>query len=506
MSVLGNEANASSNLKRSIGIPGALGITFNQIVGGGVIALTGTAIAITGGGTPLAFVIATVVVMLVTAPIAALGAAMPATGGAFTYASRLIHPIAGFANMWLWTLGNLSISIYGLAAGQYLNALAPGLDPVVIALAVLVLFYVVNLLGAQASSLVGIVIGVLMMAAFALFAIAGMLNVEWEVFSRPIPHGAIELFKAAALLSFAARGGQVIAEMGDELKNPGRAIPIAALGGTLLSGLLYVVLAIPATGVLPIAEVAGQPMTVVAESFLNPIGFGFFIFGGAVLALVGSLNSNMAWGTKALLASIEAGWFPRWLGAVNRRFGTPHWLLTLMFLIGVAPILLSLNMENIANAASALQQVNAVIILIASIRLRTLFPKLHAESTFTIPRGLHWCLVVVGIAVSCLQFVLLTSDLTPTVIISALIWVGLGAAWCAWRWPRLTRPARPDRDDDREPAEAAPKAGSPAEAAPSIGSPTGRAATVGSRTDPAATVGSPAGRGPHSASVREGRR
>lgn len=455
MSVLGNEANASSNLKRSIGIPGALGITFNQIVGGGVIALTGTAIAITGGGAPLAFVIATVLVMLVTAPIAALGAAMPATGGAYTYASRLIHPVAGFANMWLWTLGNLSISIYGLAAGQYLNALAPGVDPIVIALAMLVIFFIVNLLGAQASSLVGIVIGVLMMAAFALFVVVGMLNVEWAVFSRPIPHGTIELFRAAALLSFAARGGQVIAEMGDELKNPGRAIPIAALGGTLLSGLLYVLLAIPATGVLPLDEVADQPMTVVADSFLDPIGFGFFIFGGAALALIGSLNSNMAWGTKALLASIEAGWFPRWLGAVNRRFGTPHWLLTLMFVIGVAPILLSLDMENIANAASALQQVNAVIILIASIRLRTLFPKLHAESAFTIPRGTHWALVVVGIAMSCLQFVLLTSDLTVTVIVSALIWVGLGAAWCAWRYPQLPRGARSGRTDDQNPAEAA---------------------------------------------------
>ncbi|GAA1948839.1 hypothetical protein GCM10009689_32630 [Brevibacterium antiquum] len=443
MSELGNDATGPSNLKRTIGIPGALGITFNQIVGGGVIALTGTAIAITGGGTPLAFVLATAVVILVTAPIAALGAAMPTTGGAFTYASRLIHPVAGFANMWLWTLGNLSISIYGLAAGQYLHTLVPGIDPVLIALAMLVIFYVVNLLGASASSFVGIIIGVAMMAAFALFVAVGMFNVEWAVFARPMPHGALELFKAAALLSFATRGGQVIAEMGDELKNPGRAIPIAALGGTLLSGFLYVLLAIPATGVLPLDQVAGQPMTAVAAHILNPAGLGFFILGGAVLALVGSLNSNMLWGTKAILAAVEAGWFPRWLGAVNRRFGTPHWLLTLMFIIGVAPILLSLDMENIANAASALQQVNAVIILIASIRLRKLFPGLHAASTFTIKRSLHWVLLVVGIAVSCLQFVLLTSDLTGTVIISAVIWVGCGTAWCAWRYPRLPRASVP---------------------------------------------------------------
>lgn len=449
MSVAGGPGSETGNLKRTIGIPGALGITFNQIVGGGVIALTGTAIAITGGGTPLAYILATLVVMLVTAPIAALGAAMPTTGGAYAYASRLIHPVAGFANMWLWTLGNLSISIYGLAAGQYLHSFLPSVNPTAVAVAMLVIFYIINLLGASMSSNVGILIGGLMMGAFALFVFVGLFNVHWEVFSHPIPNGTLELFKAAALLSFATRGGQVIAEMGDELKNPGRAIPIAALGGTLLSGVLYVLLAIPATGVLPLEQVAGQPMTLVAEHIFNSAGFTFFVLGGSFLALVGSLNSNMLWGTKAILASIREGWFPERLGAVNKRFGTPHWLLTLMFVIGIAPILLNLDMANIANAASALQQINAVIILIASVRLRKLFPKLHAAAPFKIELRTHWALLIAGIAVSCFQFVLLISDLNKTVVISATLWVALGAIWCAVRYRHTTRTFVPVEDPER---------------------------------------------------------
>lgn len=442
----GNDVNTASNLKRTIGIPGAIGITFNQIVGGGVIALTGTAIAVTGGGTPLAYLLATVVVMLVIAPIATLGAAMPTTGGAYTYPARLIHPVAGFANMWLWTLGNLSISIYGIAAGQYLHALVDQINPIVVAVGMLTIFYVINLLGASVSSWVGMLIGALMLGAFALFAVVGLLHVDWMVFTKPVPHGVVELFKAAALLSFATRGGQVIAEMGDELKNPGKAIPVAALGGTLLSGLIYVLMAIPATGVLPIDVVANQPMTMVADHLFGPAGLTFFVLGGGVLALVGSLNANMLWGTKALLSAIHDGWFPRALGAVNGRFGTPHWLLTLMFLIGVAPVVLNLDMENIANAASALQQINAVLILVASVRLRAKFPDLHAASPFTLPRGLHWGLLIAGILVSALQFVLLTADLNATVVICTVLWVGSGAVWCAIRYPKVrdrkTIPAR----------------------------------------------------------------
>lgn len=112
-------------------------------------------------------------------------------------------------------------------------------------------------------------------------------------------------------MSFATRGGQVVAELGDELKNPGRNIPIACLGGTALSGMLYVLLALPSAGVLPIEGVANQPMSVVAEHITGQAGFVFFVLGRSVIALIGSLNSNFLWGTKALLAAAQDGWFPR---------------------------------------------------------------------------------------------------------------------------------------------------------------------------------------------------
>lgn len=434
---------AQSHLRREIGLLGALGISFNQIVGGGVIALTGTAIALTGGGAPIAFALATVLVMVVAAPISVLGAAMPTTGGAYTYPARLLHPLAGYLNMWLWTLGNLSLSIYGIAAGQYLHSLNPWFEPRIVAVVMIVGFYVANLLGAAISARIGVLLGAIMMLAFAMFITLGLLGIEhWEVFAHPIPNGTLELFKAAALLSFATRGGQVVAELGDELKNPGRNIPIACLGGTALSGMLYVLLALPSAGVLPIEEVANQPMSVVAGHLTGQAGFIFFVLGGSVIALVGSLNSNFLWGTKALLAATQDGWFPRRLGAVNRRFGTPHWLLTLMFVIGVAPVLAGLDMANIANAASALQQVNAVLIVAAAVRLRTVRRDLYTAATFKLGARTMRVLLGATMLISAWQFTLLTADLTPSVITVGVVWIVLGVAWAAYRYPKL--PARDD--------------------------------------------------------------
>lgn len=54
------------NLKRTITTPQALGISFIQIVGGGVVSLTGIAIALTDGGVSVAFLLAAIAILIVT--------------------------------------------------------------------------------------------------------------------------------------------------------------------------------------------------------------------------------------------------------------------------------------------------------------------------------------------------------------------------------------------------------------------------------------------------------
>ena len=50
----------------------------------------------------------------------------------------------------------------------------------------------------------------------------------------------------------------------------------------------YTHLAIVASGVLPLDQVAGQPLTLVAKNILNPALFTVFMIGGPVLALSSS--------------------------------------------------------------------------------------------------------------------------------------------------------------------------------------------------------------------------
>ncbi|WP_291795429.1 APC family permease [Brevibacterium sp.] len=426
-------------LKRTIGLPGALGVTINQVIGGGIVSLTRVAIGITGGGTPWAYIIAVITIILVSIPYASMASALPTVGGTYTWPARVVHPRLGFLNMWLALMQQCALSLYGLSAGIYLNSLADFFDPVVVAVVIVSVFYVANLMGAAFSSRVGVWLMVLMLLGFSVFIIAGFGHIEWNAYPEPLPHGFTQLLSAAALLTFATMGSFGVAELGREMKNPARDIPLAMIGGTLIVGLLYVLISIPAVGVLPIAEVSGQPLSVVAAEIMPHGWWVFFILGGAMVAIVSTLNAQLLWGSKGLVAATDDGWLPAAFGRVNARFGTPHWILTALFVLGIAPALAGLDISVIGTAASALVQVMLIAILLVSLRMRYVMPEVQARAPFTIPAWLHWTLAVIGTAVNLYQIALLTADFTPVVWIALAVWLAVGVLITVLRYPAVAR-------------------------------------------------------------------
>ncbi|SEB38257.1 amino acid/polyamine/organocation transporter, APC superfamily [Paramicrobacterium humi] len=431
------------NLKRTISTPAAVGVAFNQIVGGGIVSLTGVAIALTGGGVSIAFVLAVVSILIVSMPYAAIGSAMPATGGVYTYSTRLIHPIAGYAALVVNFLAQASLGLYGVAAGQYMHSLNEWFDPTLTAVVLIVAFYFANLMGAVIGARVGLVMSALMLLGFGLFIVLGLGGVDWVAYPPMLPNGFSNLIQAAALLTFATGGATVVVELGGEMKNPGRAVPISLIGGTVLAGIMYVFIAIVAAGILPIEQVANQPLSLVAAEFLPPAAWAFFILGGAMMAVISTMNSQLLTGSKSLLAAIDDGWFPKRLGHVNKKFGTPHYLLTILLVVGLAPVVANVPLDVLASAVSGIAQLIFVFVLIASLRLRSVRPDLHKAAIFKLPAGVHWGLALVGIGVCCYQSWLLISSGVSTQMLIVLGCVAVVATvWGVIRYPHVRRVLR----------------------------------------------------------------
>ncbi|WP_449276619.1 APC family permease [Leucobacter sp. GX24907] len=439
LTVQASSGRNQDNLKRTIGLPGAIGIAVNQIIGGGIVSLTGVAIAMTGGGVALSYVIAVIAVIISAIPYASLAAAMPAAGGTYAWPARVIHPAAGFGLAWVLALGKTALSLYGLSAGAYLHAINPWFNPVWVAVALVTIFFIANLAGAVVSARFGVVLMVIMLVGFATFAFYGLAMVDWQLYPEVMPNGLVELLSAAALLSFATSGAYGVGELGREMKRPGRDIPIAMIGGTAIVGVIYVLVALPAAGVLPISEVAGEPLSTVAAEFLPRGLWIFFILGGALVAIVSTMNAELLWGTKALLAASDDGWLPKWLGAVNKRFGTPHWLLTILYFIGIIPAIAGVDIDVIGTASSVFVQLMFVVVVIASVVLRYKLPEVHAASPFKLPKGLHFTIAGVAILMSIYQGYLLIVDFDIRVWSAVGIWMLLGLIIGVSRYPKVKR-------------------------------------------------------------------
>lgn len=425
--------NEEAKLKKVLGLSDAMGIATGQIIGAGIMALTGIGIAMTGTGVAPAFVLSSIFTVITTLPIAIMGATLPTTGGLYRYSSRLLSPKVGFFYLLLFLLAQITLAMFAISFAQYMQGLLPNAPVNIVAFALITAFYIANLFGVKTAAIIQNIMVIVLFAALLVFIGFGFPKINWSVFtvSQMLPNGYRGFFTAVGLLAFATGGGQVIAELGGEMKNPSRDIPLTIITCTIGVGVLYAFMASTAAGILPVSEVAGKPLTDVAKAVLPTPLFIFFIVGGAMFALATTLNATFSWVTKGMLIACEDGWLPKKLGAVNEKYGTPHWLLTLFYLFGVIPIIFGISLETISALGTGVILFGNVIPVIASTQLAKKFPDQFSKSSFKFPPIWINIIAIVAVLLLVFQGYLLLSTLSKSTIIGVIIYMAAAAAYVA---------------------------------------------------------------------------
>jgi APA family basic amino acid/polyamine antiporter len=327
-----------------------MSIGTGQIIGSGIMVLTGICIEITGAGTPFAFILAALLVMCPALVLSVLGSAVPATGGMYTYVRDYIGKKTGFFYLSLLIAGQLVLAMFAITFAEYACSLMPSLNSKLVAFGILTLCYVANLSGLNVAAKVQNVMVVVLMVTLVLFVVFGMPKVDFSVFSKPnaiMPNGLIAFLTAASLLTFATGGAEFLSELGGEMKDPGKDLPKAMITSTAGVAVLYALIGIVAVGVLPIDKVAGQSLVEVARAIFPTPLFIIFVIGGGMFAVATSLNATFSWCTKGLLIAAREGWLPAKAASVGKR-GTPYILLTIFYIIGAVPIITGISIRTIA--------------------------------------------------------------------------------------------------------------------------------------------------------------
>ena len=431
----GKTALAEDNLKKVIGLGGAISISAGQIIGAGIIALTGIGIGMTGGSVVFAFILAAVVTIIASFPAAYMGATLPTTGGYYRYTSRFISPRFGFFYLMLFFIGQITLAMYALSFAEYFVSVIPGVPIKLIAFLFVTAMYLINLFGVKSAAKLQTAMMVILLLALALFAINGLPRVNYDTFKGAtlFTGGYRGFFTASALLTFACGGAVVIAEVGGEMKNPGRDIPIAIIVSTIVVGALYAFISVVAVGVLPLEETAFQPLSNVAKAILPTPLFYFFIIGGAMCALATTLNAVFTWLPKALLISCQDGWLPKKMGVVNKKYGTPHVILTIIYLIGVIPVVTGLSLKFISQLGTAAIQIANILPILSALFLVKRYPEAHKNSSFKLSVPVLATVVIVSIILQIIQGYFLLSDLPKTALFAAGGYIVLAAVYTIWR-------------------------------------------------------------------------
>lgn len=388
-------------------------------IGSGIITQTGIGIGMTGRSIFLAFLVSAVLFLISFRPIFIMSTLLPRTSAAFSYSSELIHEDMGSFYAYIYFLGRITIAIFGISFAQYLASLLPvlnqGFAMKAVALSVLTLFYIVNLFGVKtAAKFQNIMCGILILGILC-FVVCGIGKVDFAGFLEPgqlFTHGFGGFYSAVSLLYFAVGGAYIITDFAPKIERASKVMVPVITGVTAVVCILYMFMGVIASGVMPVAEVAGKPLTASAQVVLTNKGlYAFFIIGACMGALVTTMNSSFVWYSNSLLAACQKGCFPKsW--AKENRYGSPYILMTIFYLFGAVPTLLGVDLTILSKMAIGLTILGTCIPMAGILKLPKAYPELWENSKYAkrYPQWRLWVMVAITYAVLSTQVISLFAN------------------------------------------------------------------------------------------------
>ena len=324
----------NKQLEKSLGVAAALSTVVGMVIGGGVFFKPQAVYEITGGGPGLgmiAWILAGIMTITAGLTAAEVSAAIPKTGGMMVYIEEIYGKKLGFLTGWMQSVLFFPATIAAISVmfGQQ-AAILLGNESLVIPMTVgvILLIGVLNTFGSKTSGAIQTVSTVCKLIPLVLIIVFGFIKgggnnpiVQPLVAEGISPTGVIGQLLVAIL--FAYDGWINVGAIAGEMKNPGKDLPKAIVGGLSLVMGVYVVINLAYLWVLPADQLASvsSPASAVAEHLFGPMG-GKFITVGILISLFGALNGYLLTGPRIVYTLGEQKNLPAALGKLSKN-GVP---------------------------------------------------------------------------------------------------------------------------------------------------------------------------------------
>ena len=428
---------ADEELAKDLGLVSAMTIGIGTMIGAGIFVLPGVAAQEAGPVVVVSFVVGGVIAMVNALSISELGTAMPKAGGGYYYVNRALGPMFGsIAGLGDWMGLAFASAFYSIGFGQYLSTLAPipGVlflnDIQIGALIAGGIFVAVNYIGAKETGGIQTVIVFTLLAILGVFAIAGWLSFDYATLISEgglSPFGTGAILPATALVFVSFLGYAKIATVAEEMKNPGRNLPIAIIGSVAIVTVIYAILVTVMLGVVPWPELSLDAPVADAARVAFPGGLAGIAATvmtlGALLATASSANASILSSARINFAMGRDKIVTDWLNEIHPSYATPYRSIALtggMILVLIA--FLGRDLEILAKAASVLHLMVYALMNVALIVFRETDPEGY-DPDFRVP--LYPITPIVGTVLS----LALIGFMNPNEIALSALFVVVAVSW-----------------------------------------------------------------------------
>ena len=370
------------SLKRALGAFDIVMLGIGAIIGAGIFATIGTAVAGdamrpgAGPGIILSFVLTAVACGFCGLCYAEFASIVPISGSAYTYSyatlGELVAWIIGWDLIIEYAVGNVAVAIAWAAyfhqlcegvgwqipawlavdvrsaaqAAAAVEAAGGTVDPAIAlayqawvthptilgipiifnALAVVIVMLITWLLivGVKESARVNAVMVMLKIVILFFFVYAGMKYVRPENWSPFMPNGFAGVWVGASLIFFAYIGFDAISTAAEECRKPSRDLPIGILGSLAICTVIYVAVALVLTGMVPWNKLGVADPLAAAFAYVGEDLSASVVAIGAVASMTAVLLVFQYGQPRIFFSMSRDGLLPAQFSKVHPKYKTPH--------------------------------------------------------------------------------------------------------------------------------------------------------------------------------------
>lgn len=287
--------------KKTLGYWEVTAIGIGGMVGGGIFAVLGLSVDLSGGGAPVAFLIAGIVALVTAYSYAKLSVAFPSQGGTVTFLDRAFGPglLTGAANILLWISYMVMLSVYAYAFGSYgASFFPPASQPVwkhILITGIVVGITGLNLLNTRLIGKAEDWIVLLKLVILVVFIGVGIWGIDSARLAPSTWAPPLHLIAGGMIIFLAYEGFELIANTAQDVRNAPKTLPRAFYSSVGFVILIYVLVAIVTVGTLPIDAIVGAKDYALAEAARPSLGqLGFTLIAiAAMLSTASAINATV---------------------------------------------------------------------------------------------------------------------------------------------------------------------------------------------------------------------